>query len=105
MTYIVSVALLALLGAASLLAVQAFRSEHLVAFRHRRQDFFLFERGADGRYALIAPVQAPLAVWHFAVERTAALLRATPQAALRHVPGQPFRGVRRSDGRTRTAHA
>ncbi|HEV2150364.1 MAG TPA: hypothetical protein VGR37_23395 [Longimicrobiaceae bacterium] len=105
MTYIVLAVVLALVGAPVLLAAQAFRSEYLVAFRHRGREFFLFERGADGRYALIAPVEAPLAVWRFARERAAAVLHAAPQASLRHVPGRPFRALQRSDGRAGAAHA
>lgn len=105
MTYMLFVLLLALVGAAGLLAAHAVRSEHLVVFSHRGGEVFFMERGEDGRYQLIPPVRAPLAVWHHARQRAAALLRATPRVALEHVPGRPFQALRRGERGARTAHA
>ncbi len=105
MTYMLFVLLLVLVGGAALLSVHAFRSEHLVVFSHRGGEVFVMERGDDGRYQLIEPVRAPLAVWHFARKRAGALLHATPRIARQHVPGQPFRAFHRGERGARTAHA
>ncbi|HEX8272998.1 MAG TPA: hypothetical protein VF615_10200 [Longimicrobiaceae bacterium] len=104
MTYMLFALLLVLVGAAALAAAQAFRSEHLVVFSHRGGEVFVMERGADGRYELIAPVQGPAAVLRFARARTTALAKSAPQAALRHVPGRPFQALRGDRGAS-TAHA
>lgn len=97
MTYMLFALLSVLLaGGAALLAVQAFRSEHLVAFRHRGGEFFLFERGADDRYRIIPLVQAPGALGRFALARAQAMLGAAPRVAMRHLPGQPLRALHRT---------
>jgi hypothetical protein len=104
MTYTLFAILLVLAGAAALLAVHAFRSEHLVVFSHRGGELFVLERGDDG-YQLIERVRVPLAVWHFARKRADALLRAAPRVARQHVPGQPLRAFHRGERGARTAHA
>lgn len=102
MTHVLFALLLVPVGAAAAyLAVQAFRSEHLVAFRHRHRDIFLFEREGDGRYRLIGPVQVPLAVYHFAVLRCVAAVKAGSQAVLHRLPGHLQRDARRASA----AHA
>lgn len=96
MTYTLFALLAVLVGGAALLVVQAFRSEHLMWFRHRRGEFFLFERTPDGRYQIIPPVHAPLAVWRFGRACGIALLGAAPEVAMRHLPGRPLRALHRT---------
>ncbi len=102
MLYMLSALLIAALGAASLLGVHAFRSEHLMAFRHRGRALLLFERDVAGRYRLIDPLQLPAAVWRFAGVKAAETWATGMRAALPRTPG---RLARREERRARTAHA
>ncbi|HEX2190776.1 MAG TPA: hypothetical protein VHG51_17845 [Longimicrobiaceae bacterium] len=96
MTYMLFALSVLLAGGAAVLAVQAFRSEHLMAYRHRGGEFFLFERGADERYRIIPVVQAPAAVWRYGHGRARAMAGAAPRVAMRHLPGQPLRALHRT---------
>jgi|GEM_PF-2831024 len=102
MLYMLSALLIAALGSASLLAVHAFRSEHLMAFRHRGRALLLFERDTAGRYRLIDPLQLPGAVWRFLGMRAAETWTTGIHAGL---PRTRERLARREEQRARAAHA
>src|SRR5687767_13245105 len=86
MMIMIAFAMLATLAALAAAAwILATRAEHLVVLRVDGRATFLLAKQADGRFAVVHPVEVPLALARFVAAGTALRVRA-PRAAVAAKP-------------------